>query len=106
MQIRVNDRVEIMAGNEKGQRGKVLRVLPGSNRIVIDNVNMVKRHKRAQNVGGKQVRGGIIQFEAPIDISNVMLVCPHTDKPTRVGIRRDENGRAIRVSRRSGKDID
>lgn len=106
MRIKEGDRVEVVAGNEKGRRGKVLRVLPQSNRIVVDGINMVKKHKRAQNVGGRQVRGGVIEFEAPIHISNVMLVCPHTDQPTRIGVRRNEAGQVVRVSRKSGKDID
>lgn len=106
MRIKSGDQVEVIAGNDKGARGKVLRVLTDKNRVVIDNVNMVKKHQRARQVGGRQVKGGIIEFEAPIDVSNVMLVCPHTNKLTKIAVRRDESGRRIRVSKASGKDID
>ncbi|RMG96388.1 MAG: 50S ribosomal protein L24 [Chloroflexi bacterium] len=107
MRIKVGDEVQVIAGNYKGVRGTVLRVLPKKNRVVVSGVNMVKKHQRPRPTGGRtQAQGGIIEFEAPIDVSNVMLVCPHTGEPTRVGIRRDENGRRVRVSKRSGQDID
>ena len=107
MRIKVGDEVQVIAGNYKGVRGTVLRVLPKKNRVVVSGVNMVKKHQRPRPTGGRtQAQGGIIEFEAPIDVSNVMLVCPHTGEPTRVRIRRDENGRRIRVSKRSGQDID
>lgn len=107
MRIKEGDQVEVIAGNDKGQRGTVTRVLPKERRVVVQGVNMVKKHQRPRPTGGRtQAQGGIIEFEAPIDISNVMLVCPHTGQPTRVGLRRDENGRRVRYSKRSGKDID
>jgi large subunit ribosomal protein L24 len=106
MRIKVGDQVEVIAGNYKGQRGEVQRVISQKNRIVVSGVNMVKKHQKAQATGGRsQAQGGIIEFEAPIDVSNVMLVCPHTDKKTRVGIRQDADGRRIRYSKKSGKDI-
>jgi large subunit ribosomal protein L24 len=106
MRIRVGDEVEVIAGNYKGERGEVQRVIPKKNRIVVTGVNVVKKHQKPQRTGGRsQAKGGIIEFEAPIDVSNVMLVCPHTDVPTRVGVRHDENGRRIRFSKKSGKDI-
>jgi large subunit ribosomal protein L24 len=68
---------------------------------------MVKKHQRPRPTGGRTpTQGGIIEFEAPIHISNVMLVCPHTDQLTRIGVRRDEDGRQIRFSKKSGQDID
>jgi large subunit ribosomal protein L24 len=70
-------------------------------------VNIVKKHQKPRPTGGRTpAQGGIIEFEAPIHISNVMLVCPQTGEPTRVGIRRDENGEAVRFSKKSGEDID
>ena len=88
-------------------RGSVQRVIPGKNRLVVSGVNLVKKHQKPRPTGGRtQAQGGIIEFEAPVDASNVMLVCPHTGEPTRVGIRRDEEGRRIRFSKKSGKDID
>jgi len=107
MRIKVGDEVEVIAGNYKGVRGAVQRVIPDESRVVISGVNLVKKHQRPQQSGGRsQAQGGIIEFEAPIAVSNVMLVCPHTDELTRVGIRRDEDGRRIRYSKKSGKDID
>lgn len=107
MRIKVGDSVEVIAGEDKGIRGDVQRVIPKKNRIVVSGVNVVKKHQKPRQIpGSSQTQGGIIEFEAPVDIPNVMLVCPHTGKPTRVGIRRDENGRRIRFSKQSGKDID
>ena len=107
MRIKVGDEVEVIAGNYKGVRGAVQRVIPDEGRVVISGVNLVKKHQRPQQTGGRsQAQGGIIEFAAPIDVSNVMLICPHTDELTRVGIRRDEDGRRIRYSKKSGKDID
>ena len=106
MKLKVGDQVEVIAGNDKGERGEILRVDRKQNRVVVNNVRMVKKHQKPQNVGGRQTQGGIIEFEAPIDASNVMLVCPQTDKLTKIGIRRDEDGRRIRYSKQSGEDLD
>lgn len=112
MRIKVNDTVEVIAGNYKGQRGTVQRVLPKENRIVISGVNLVKKHQAPRPTGGRQAAGGIIEFEAPISASNVMLVCPQTDRPTRIGIRREpvdgDSGktRRVRFSKASGEDLD
>lgn len=107
MRIKVGDEVEVIAGNDKGMRGTVQRVVPKDKRLVVSGVNLVKKHQRKRPSGGRApAQGGIIEFEAPIDISNVMLVCPHTSEPTRVGIRRAEDGRRVRFSKKSDKDID
>jgi large subunit ribosomal protein L24 len=107
MRIKVNDEVEIIAGNYKGVRGKVQRVFPNKGRVVISGVNIVKKHQKAQQTGGRsQAQGGIIEFEAPIDVSNVMLVDPKTGELTRVSVRRDEDGRQIRYAKKSGEDLD
>lgn len=107
MRIKVGDEVEVISGNDKGLRGTVQRIIPNDNRLVISGVNIVKKHQKPQQTGGRApAQGGIIEFEAPIDASNVMLVCPDTDEPTRVGIRRDEDGQRIRYSVKSGQDID
>ena len=107
MQIKVGDQVEVIAGNDKGVRGTVQRVLPRENRVVISGVNMVKKHQRSRPTGGRTpTQGGIIEFEAPIDASNVMIVDPESGERTRVGIRRDENGRRIRYAKKSGRDLD
>ena len=106
MRIKVGDEVQVVAGDDKGERGTVQRVIKSKNQVVISGVNIVKKHQKPQSQGGRQVQGGIIEFEAPVDASKVMLVCPETDEPTRVSVRRDEDGNRIRVSKRSGSDID
>ena len=107
MRIKVDDEIEVIAGNDKGERGTVLRIIPGKDRVVVNGLNMVKKHQKAQQTGGRsQAQGGIIEFEAPMNVSNVMLVCPHTGELTRVGIRRDENGRRVRYSKKSEQDIE
>lgn len=107
MRIKKGDKVEVVAGNDKGKRGEVLRVIPKENRIVVAGVNIVTKHQKPRpTAGARQPQGGIITFEAPIDVSNVMLVCPHSNVPTRISIRRDEDGKRIRVSKKSGKDLD
>ena len=107
MRIKEGDQVEVIAGNDKGLRGTVQGVFPEKNRVVISGVNLVKKHQKSRPSGGRApAQGGIIEFEAPVDVSNVMLVCPQTGEPTRIGIRRDEDGQAIRYSKKSGEDID
>jgi large subunit ribosomal protein L24 len=107
MRIKIGDQVEVIAGNDTGLRGTVLRVHPRKKRVVVSGVKIVKKHQRPRPTGGRTpAQGGIIEFEAPIHISNVMLVCPQTGEPTRVGIRRDESGEAVRYSKKSGEDID
>ncbi len=106
MRIKVNDEVVVIAGNYKGVRGTVQRVLPKENRVVVSGVNMVKKHQKPRPTGGRtQAQGGIIEFEAPIDASNVMVIDPSSGVPTRVGIRRDENGRRVRFAKSSGSDL-
>lgn len=107
MRIKVNDEVEVIAGNFKGVRGTVQRVIPNKGRIVVSGVNIVKKHQKPQQTGGRsKAQGGIIEFEAPIAISNVMLVDPKTGELTRIGLRRDEDGRQVRYSKKSGQDLD
>ena len=108
MRIKENDQVVVISGNDKGLRGKVLRVIPKKNRVVVSGVNVVKKHQRSKPLGGRggQSQGGIIEFEAPIDVSNVMLVDPGTDEPTRIGVHRDENGRRVRYAKKSGANLD
>jgi large subunit ribosomal protein L24 len=105
LRIRRGDQVEVISGNDKGVRGEVLRIYPQKMRIVIEQVNLRKKHQRPVQAGRGQVQPGIIQFEAPIHVSNVMLVCPNCNDRTRVGVRR-EDGRRIRVCKKCGKDID
>ncbi len=103
--IKRDDTVLVISGNDRGVRGRVLRVYPKESRVVVESVNIRKKHQRPVQAGRGQVQTGIIQFEAPIHLSNVMLVCPQCDEATRVGHRR-EDGRVVRVCKKCGKDID
>ena len=107
--IRKDDSVVITGGKDKGKTGKVVRTEPKKNRVYVENLNIVKRHQRPTSVKetqkGSQV-GGIVEKEGPVHISNVMLVDPSTNKPTRVRIERGEDGKRKRISAKSGKAID
>ncbi len=105
MRIRVDDTVEVIAGNYKGERGKVTQVLRSKNRVVVEGINMVKKHQKPQQGGLTQVQGGIIEFEAPIHVSNIMVVNPDNDKLTRVGYRRDEDGKQVRYAKNGGAEL-
>ena len=76
------------------------------NQVVVTGVNIVKKHQKPQQAGRGRTQGGIIEFEAPIDASNVMVIDPETDQPTRVGFSRDEDGRSIRIAKKSGQELD
>lgn len=100
MRIRKSDLVRVMSGNDRGKEGKVLKVFPASNRIIVEKVNLIKRHTKARR---DIPQGGIIEKEGPIEASNVMLVCPNTGKPTRIGKEILADGSRARVSKRSGE---
>ena len=107
MKIKKGDLVQVITGKDKGKQGKVIRALPREDRVLVEGVNRVKKHtKVGQNNRGSKT-GGIITTEAPIHVSNVMLVVDKDGKkvPTRVGYRFDEDGNKIRVARRTGEDI-
>jgi large subunit ribosomal protein L24 len=107
MRIKVGDQVKVIAGNYKDARGTVQRIIPAKNRVVVSGVNMVKKHQKPRPTGGRsQAQGGIIEFEAPIHLSNVMLIAREDEEPTRVGLRRTEDGQSVRYSKRSGAEID
>jgi len=93
----------VIAGRERGKTGKVLRVLADRDRVLIERVNLVKRHTKPRGV---QQPGGIVEREAPIHLSNVLPICGRCNKPTRVGHRRLEDGRSLRVCRRCGELLD
>ncbi|MCY3575469.1 MAG: 50S ribosomal protein L24 [Chloroflexi bacterium] len=105
--VQQGDTVEVIAGRDKGLRGEVVRVLVKKNRVIVNGVNILKRHQKARpGPGGQQIPAQIMEFEAPLHLSNVMLVCPHTDERTRVGYRINSDGLKVRYSKRSGRDID
>jgi large subunit ribosomal protein L24 len=103
MKIRKNDTVITRTGKDKGKSGKVRRVLPKENRVVVEGLNMIKRHSRTRG-GARQ--GGIIDLEATLDVSNVMLVCNKCGKPTRVVFRFLDDGRKVRICHSCGEVID
>lgn len=108
MRVRSGDEVQVMAGKDRGKRGRVLRVEPGKERVYVEGLNMVKRHMRPQQVRdgqGERAIGGVIEREGSIHVSNVMLIDPKDGKPTRIGAVR-ENGKRYRVARRSGTRLD
>jgi len=100
LKIKKGDEVLVMAGKDKGVRGKVMRVLPRRNAAIVERANMVKKHERANPQ--RQIKGGILEREAPIHLSNLKLICPESGQPTRVGRLRLEDGSAARVSKKSG----
>jgi large subunit ribosomal protein L24 len=108
LKIRRDDTVRIIAGKDKGRTGRVLRVDPRKDKVYVEGANIIKRHTRPRTLRDTQRAqelGGIVEKEGPIHVSNVMLIDPESNEPTRVGITR-EGGRRKRVSRRTGKEID
>lgn len=107
LKIKKGDTVEVISGKEinKGKRGEVIRVMPDESRLVVQGVNMLKKHQRQVQTQGRTISPGIIEFEGSIHISNVMLVCPKCDEPTRVGIQR-EDGTSRRVCKHCEALID
>ena len=105
MKIRADDQVIVIAGKDKGKTGKVLRTDPRQDRVYVEGLNMVKRHQRP-SPGRPNAPVGVIEKEGPVHVSNVAVVDPEDNKPTRVGVRRDENGKRMRVTKRSGAELD
>ena len=103
MDIRKGDTVQVMSGNDKGRRATVLAVIKDKKRVLVEGVNMRKHHTRPSS---RDPQGGIIEREVPIHLSNVMVICPKTDQPTRTRHKKLDNGKNVRVSARSGEMID
>jgi large subunit ribosomal protein L24 len=108
MRIRRDDTVLVTGGKDKGKTGRVIRTEPGRRRVYVEGLNIVKRHQRPRSVreAQKGQTGGIIEKEGPIDVSNVMLVDPTDNKPTRVGVRVGDDGSRQRYAKRTGKTIE
>ena len=117
LNIRKGDLVQVISGKDRGVKGKVIEVYPDSERVIVEGVNRIKKHtKVGQNARGAKT-GGIITTEAPIHVSNVMIIDPEDGRPTRIGFRKEkvekrrtdgstyEAERSVRISRRTGKDI-
>lgn len=103
--IKKGDQVVVISGKDKGTRGEVIRVIPDENRAVVQGVNIRIKHQAQTQSRGKTIPAGKIEFEAPIDLSNLMLIDPKDNKPTRVRVER-KDGKPIRVSARTGTSID
>ena len=107
MKIKKGDLVQVITGKDKGKQGKVIRVDPKRRRVFVEGANIVKRHQRPRSMSDAQTgQAGIIEKEGPIDVSNVILVDPTDNKPTRVGVRVDDDGKRVRYSKRTDKAID
>jgi large subunit ribosomal protein L24 len=101
--IKKNDQVLVIAGKNRGARGRVLRVLPARGMAIVERVNLVKRHTKPNPQRG--IQGGILEKEAPVQLSNLMLIDPQSGAPTRVGRRRQADGSGVRVAKKSGTTL-
>lgn len=99
--IKKGDQVMVTEGDDKGKKGRVLQVFPEKYRATVEGINIVKKHKKPQN----NQQGGIVEMEAPIHISNIMLLDPKSGQPTRIGRKLDNNGKLVRYSIKSGEII-
>jgi len=104
--VRRNDTVMVLAGKDRGKTGVVRSVETKKGRLIVDGVNMIKKHQRPTQSAGTMVPGGIVTREAPLDASNVMVVCKECNKATRTGIRVRQDGAKVRVCKKCGADID
>ena len=102
MLIKTGDKVRVISGKDRGQEGTVKAVLKAKNRVVVEGVNKIKKHQKPTNVNPQ---GGIVDIEAAFDASNVMILDPSTNEPTRLGVRR-EDGKRVRYAKKSGKDLE
>ena len=105
MKIKKGDHVIVTAGKDKGAEGTVIAAFPKEDRVLVEGVNMVKKHQKENPQGGAGAQGGVITQEAPLHVSNVQIVDPDTKKPARVGYKVNEDGTKVRVLRPSGKEI-
>ena len=104
MKIRKNDQVLVIAGRDRGKKGRVLSVNPEKSRVIIEGVSMIKRHTKPNPQ--KQIKGGLVEREAPLHASNVQIVCPECGKPTRIGRKVLGDGRKVRVCRKCEGVVD
>ena len=103
MKIRKGDTVRVLAGKDKGREGQVTRAIPSQDKVIIEGVNLAKRHQKPTSA---TIQGGIIDKAMPLHVSNVAVISPSDGKPTRVGYRIDVDGRKVRICRRTGVDLD
>ena len=108
MRIRRDDQVVIISGKDRGKSGKVLRTDPKKSRVFVEGLNIIKRHEKPRSTGDMATAspGGIVEKEGPIHVSNVMVLDPKGNKGTRIGVRRTDEGKRVRIARRSGEEVD
>ncbi|MGQ0616639.1 MAG: 50S ribosomal protein L24 [Acidimicrobiia bacterium] len=102
MKIRKGDRVRVLTGKDRGKEGTVSRVLPREDKVIVDGVNIAKKHQKPTRA---MQQGGIIDKDMPIPVSNVAVLSPKDNRPTRVGYRFDDAGNKVRIARRTGEDL-
>ncbi len=102
LHIKKGDIVYVRSGDDKGKRGRVLQVFPKKNMAIVEGVNIVYKHRKPRQEG----QSNIEETEAPVHVSKLMLICPETDKPTRIGRKLDENGKLVRYSKKSNKKVE
>ena len=103
LRVKKEDTVVVLSGKDKGKRGRIISVIPKKDRVVVERINMVKKHMKPNN---QYRQGGIIEKEAPLHVSNVMLVCPKCDKPSRIENKRLEDDRKLRVCKKCKEVLD
>jgi len=103
MKIRKGDKVRVLAGKDRGTEGHVSRVVPADNKVIVDGVNMAKRHQKSTNA---TMQGGIIDKAMPVEASNVAVLSPSDGRPTRIGYRYNDAGDKVRICKRTGVDLD
>jgi large subunit ribosomal protein L24 len=102
MKLRKGDRIRVIAGKDVGKEGEITRAYPDSDRVIVDGVNVAKRHTRAT---GQTMQGGIIDKDMPLHVSNVAIICSSCDSTSRIGYRFDDDGTKVRICRKCGKDL-
>ena len=102
MNLKVGDKVVVIAGKDKGKEGKIIKTFKNDNKVLVEGINMIKKHQKPMD----QEAGGIIEKESPIDRSNVMIIDPKTKKGTRIGHTTDKNNKKIRIAKKSGEKLD
>lgn len=102
LHVKKGDIVQVISGEYKGKRGRVLKVYPKKQKAIVEGINKVYKHRKPQQEG----QSNIIETEAPVHISKLMLICPETDKPTRIGRKRNEKGKLVRYSKKSNKKVE
>lgn len=104
--VKKGDEIEVIAGKDRGFRGEVVRMIKNKNRVVVNGINMAKKHQAARQAGGQTIPAQIMDFEAPIHLSNVMVVCPSCDEATRIGYRTRDDGYKTRFCKKCDADMD